>query len=149
MDASFFICNFPLYLLFYSTDELFFFSTLPFLFPLYCQSTHHFHVLLLSFSILTCLAHLSVTVNWIPFFPSLCSHFTYRIQFPCIILSALPLPLSCKPHIATLFLIQVPSPIIQDSHLLLPRSWAAWSWRCCLKISQNSSQPRCRWCGPN
>lgn len=43
-------------------------STLSFSFPLYGLSAHCFHVLLLSFSILTCLAHFSVTANWILYF---------------------------------------------------------------------------------
>lgn len=58
----------PLYIFYFLTPHL----RCPFSplssFPLYRLSTHWFHVLLLSFSILTCLAHFCVTVNWILYF---------------------------------------------------------------------------------
>lgn len=114
-----------------------------------------------SFSIFTCLAHFSVTVNWILYFnTALLSLYTlnltslhYSLCLPstCHYLDShvFPLFLSFYPP---LFLITFPS-----SQLIkfvfhppfLPRSWAVWCWRCCLKISQSSSQQRCRWCGPN
>lgn len=51
-----------------STVLLYFLSTMSFSFPLHCLSTHSFHILPLSFSILTCLAYLSVTVKLLLFF---------------------------------------------------------------------------------
>lgn len=74
--------------------------------PLFRLSTHCFHVLQLSFSILTCLAHFSVTLKWIPISPSRCSRFTHRTQFFCItrtlIISIATFPLALRLSVARL-----------------------------------------------
>lgn len=97
--------HFPLYLCFPFISSTFSLPTLccPFSplssFPLCRLSTHWFHVLLLSFSILTCLAHFSVAVNWILYFQLSALALPAELCF-----SFFHLLLSRQPHIPTLSL---------------------------------------------
>lgn len=150
--------TFPLYFTFYislptSVALSLFVIFFPFVWPVHsllsCST--------LSFSIHTCLAHFSVTVNWILYFH--CSALSLPIEFAFSTL--LPLPSTCQYLVShnlysTLSLFfSYYSPVFPSySSLffippLLSRSWAVWCWRCCLKISRSSSQQRCRWSGPN
>lgn len=93
--------------------------------PLFRLPTHCFHVLQLSFSILTCLAHFSVTLKWIPISPSLCSRLTHRTQFFCItctptlIISIATFPLALHLSVARLMKFFVtPSSQILSSVML-------------------------------
>ena len=120
--------HFPLFLLsfhiyyFHSPPVLSFLSTLSFPFPLYGLSAHCFHVLLLSFSILACLAHFSVTVNWILYFHrsaltyllnSISLHYTLFLP-PAIILIATHFYSSC-PHLSL-----VPAPSFPPTLIKFP-----------------------------
>lgn len=68
-----------------------FLSTLSFSFPLCRLSTHCFHVLPLSFPILTCLAHFSATIYWILYFHRSALTLPTEHYFSTL----LPLPSTC------------------------------------------------------